>query len=236
MENIIQSALFSGEPSLSLLGVIFTAGLLTSLTPCVYPMLPITVSVVGSQAKNRWQGLLYSLTYVSGLAMVYSFLGLIAASTGQLFGTVASHPATLLLVGTSCLLMGLWMAGVVATPNMSFGQSYSSNPSFLTQYPSLKVFSAGALSGLVMAPCTSPVLGMMLMYVASNGSPSWASLMMFVFAFGMSAILVVAGTFTGLLTSLPRSGNWLNAVKWLIATPMFGVSLYFFYQFALAVF
>lgn len=224
METTIQTLLFQGQPSFYLLAVVFAAGLLTSLTPCVYPMLPITVSVVGSQARTRSQSVAFSLLYVLGLALVYSLLGYLAASSGQLFGTVATHPLTLLLVAGLCLLMALWMSGWVAMPNLMTSTAISVRSAWLN------VLLAGAVSGLVMAPCTSPVLGMMLMYVTADGNPAWGASLMFVFAFGMSALLIAAGSFTGLLTTIPRSGRWMLVVKWLMALPMFAASFYFFWQ------
>ncbi|MBB1488021.1 cytochrome c biogenesis protein CcdA [Oceanospirillum sediminis] len=224
MESMIQSALIADQQSLFIIGIIFVTGLLTSLTPCVYPMLPITVSVIGSQASNKRQSIHFSLIYVLGLALFYSLLGMLAASTGQLFGTVASHPLTLIIVGTFCLLMAAWMLGWInpmnnpAMPQLSFSQ------------PWLNVFVAGCLSGLVMAPCTSPVLGMLLMYVASEGNRLWAALLMFVFAFGMSALLILAGSFSGFMSSIPRSGKWLNLSKYLMAALMGFTALYLFYQ------
>ncbi|MBL4880606.1 MAG: sulfite exporter TauE/SafE family protein, partial [Oleispira sp.] len=203
MESFIQASLFEQQFSLWAIAAVFAAGLLTSLTPCVYPMIPITVSVVGSQASGRGQSILYSLLYVFGLALVYAALGVLAASSGVLFGTVASHPVTLLIVAAFCLLMAAWMLGWVRLPmGLITAELKSKSAPF-------NVFLAGALSGLVMAPCTSPVLGMLLMYVAGEGDRLWAALLMFVFAFGMSALLIVAGSFSGGLSMLPRSGPWL---------------------------
>jgi len=224
MELIIQAALQDGQQSLFIIAVVFATGLLTSLTPCVYPMLPITVSVIGSQAKTKRQGFTFSLIYVFGLALVYAFLGILAASTGQLFGSIASHPATLTLVALFCLSMAMWILGWLTLPNIVISQQIK------TRSPSLNIFVTGCLSGLVMAPCTSPVLGMLLMYVASSGDQYWAALLMFVFAFGMSALLILAGSMSGILTSLPGSGTWLNLSKWLMASMMTGIALYLFLQ------
>jgi thiol:disulfide interchange protein DsbD len=220
MEFIIQSALQNGQESVFIVAAIFATGLLTSLTPCIYPMLPITVSVIGSQAKNKSQSIGYSLIYVSGLALVYASLGMLAASTGQLFGAIASHPITLSLVAAFCSLMAMWILGWLKLPNITLSHQIKN------QYVPINIFITGGLSGLIMAPCTSPVLGMLLMYVAGEGSQIWAALLMFTFAFGMSALLIIAGCFSGFLTSLPRSGNWLNITKWLMALPMFGASIY----------
>lgn len=224
MESFIQASLFEQQFSFMAIAAVFATGLLTSLTPCVYPMLPITVSVVGSQAKGRRQSMLYSLLYVFGLAWVYSALGVMAASSGQLFGSVASHPMTLLLVAGFCLLMAAWMLGWFRLP------SGLMPPQLKSRSASLNVFVAGSLSGLVMAPCTSPVLGMLLMYVAGEGDRLWAALLMFVFAFGMSALLLLAGSFSGALALLPRSGPWLNFSKWLLALLMAGVACYLITQ------
>jgi len=233
MEAIIQSALIDGQQSLYIVTIVFFTGVLTSLTPCIYPMLPITVSVIGNQAKNRFQACLLSLIYVLGLALVYAALGILAASTGQLFGSVASHPVTLLIVASFCLLMALWILQWITLPTLPFISSLTTHPdqSKKSNKPIyLNVFIAGCLSGLVMAPCTSPVLGMLLMYVAGEGQQLWAALLMFTFAVGMSSLLMIAGTFSGFLTVLPRSGHWLNTIKWLMALPMAGAAIYLTYQ------
>ncbi len=224
MESFIQASLFEQQFSLWAIGAVFAAGLLTSLTPCVYPMLPITVSVVGSQARGRTQSVLYSLLYVFGLALVYAALGILAASSGQLFGTVASHPVTLMLVAGFCLFMAAWMLGWIRLPVGLLA------PELKSKSAPLNVFLAGGLSGLVMAPCTSPVLGMLLMYVAGEGDRLWAALLMFVFAFGMSALLILAGSFSGALVLLPKSGPWLNFIKWLFAALMTGAAVYLLLQ------
>ncbi|MCJ8296766.1 MAG: sulfite exporter TauE/SafE family protein [Colwellia sp.] len=233
METIIQSALMGGQQSLYIVAIIFATGVLTSLTPCVYPMLPITVSVIGKQARSRQQAFLLSILYVLGLALVYAGLGMLAASTGQLFGSVASHPVTLLVVAVFCLLMAMWILGWITLPSpefLSVTHSAANTAPSKRKYAWLNVFIAGCLSGLVMAPCTSPVLGMLLMYVASDGEPLWAGLLMFTFAIGMSTLLILAGSFSGLLSALPRSGHWLNTVKWLMALPMFAVAIYLIMQ------
>lgn len=93
MLETIQTALLSGGHALWLPLAVFVAGLMTSLTPCVYPMLPITVAVVGSRARSQLQAFAFSWLYVSGLALVYAALGVLAASSGQLFGVVGQSSA-----------------------------------------------------------------------------------------------------------------------------------------------
>lgn len=229
MEPFIQASLFAQQFNPIAIAAVFAAGLLTSLTPCIYPMLPITVSIIGSQAKTKWQGLHFSLLYVFALALVYAVLGILAASTGQLFGSVASHPITQLIVAAFCLLMAAWMMGWISMPPRFLpARLLDHNPS--THSRAFNVFLAGALSGLVMAPCTSPVLGMLLLYVASAGDRLWAALLMFVFAFGMSSLLIIAGSFSGALALLPRSGPWLNRIKYVFACLMLGSACYLVVQ------
>ncbi|PIQ39763.1 MAG: hypothetical protein COW58_09815, partial [Thalassolituus sp. CG17_big_fil_post_rev_8_21_14_2_50_53_8] len=116
MDSFIQTALFDGQWSVWVPLAVFATGLLTSLTPCVYPMLPITVAVVGSHSTDRRQAFVLSLFYVLGLSLTYAILGVFAASSGQLFGSVASHPVTLLLVAFMCLLFSAWMLGWLRMP------------------------------------------------------------------------------------------------------------------------
>jgi thiol:disulfide interchange protein DsbD len=233
METIIQSALMDGHQSLYIVVIIFFTGVITSLTPCVYPMLPITISVIGNQANNKKQAFILSLIYVVGLAIIYACLGILAASTGQLFGSVASHPVTLLIVASFCVVMALWILQWITLPRIPFWSAAietAHKNQGKSKYVYLNVFIAGCLSGLVMAPCTSPVLGMLLMYVAGEGEQLWAALLMFAFAVGMSTLLIVAGTFSGFLSLLPRSGPWLNTIKWLMALPMFFAAIYLMKQ------
>jgi len=231
METIIQSALMEGQQSLWVVLIVFATGLLTSLTPCVYPMLPITVSVISKHAQTKKHAISLSLVYVFGLSLVYAGLGVLAASTGKLFGSVASHPITLIIVATFCVLMALWILGWLTMPSFSvFSKKEPKKKSEKATSNYLTIFIAGCISGLVMAPCTSPVLGMLLMYVASEGDLVWAASLMFTFALGMSALLVIAGSFSGFLTLLPPSGHWLNAVKWIMAIPMLGAAVYLLIQ------
>lgn len=223
MESYIQTALFSGQMSAALIFTVLAAGLLTSLTPCVYPMMPITASVVGRFSNNRKQAVFYSLLYVLGLAIVYALLGVLAAVTGHLFGSVASHPFTLAFVAVMCLVLALWMLDLIRLPQWITPLQLDSN----TRGRPILILGMGAASGLVMAPCTSPVLGLLLIYVAAQGEPLWGALLMFTFAFGMSALLLVIGTFSGSLSAMPRAGAWMNAVKYALAALMVISAIYF---------
>lgn len=219
MELEIQNLLGGDHLSLSLFILVFVAGLLTSLTPCVYPLLPITVSMVGNASLGRGNAFVHAMAYVVGLAVTYALLGILAALSGQLFGAVASHPLTLGLMALVCWLFAAWMVGWLSLPGLNLtplGQSRNI----------LTLFVGGAASGLVMAPCTSPVLGMLLMFVAAQGDWLVGGVLMFLFALGMSALLLLAGSFSGFLTRLPQAGRWMLVIKNSLALLMVGAGLY----------
>ncbi len=217
----------SSSPALAL-GALFAAGVLTSLTPCMYPMIPITVSIISGTAREdqtraRTVGL--TLTYVVGLATLYAFLGMLAGLTGTLFGTVSASPWALLAIGNLLLLFGLFMLDVFPVPiprrlldwaGRREGGSYGA------------VFLLGATSGVVTAPCGAPAFAVVLTWVAATGAGLMGFVYLFVFSLGMTAILVVAGLFSGTLAALPRSGVWMVWMKRFAALVMFGMAEYYF--------
>lgn len=223
MESYIQSALTDGQISVGLVAMVLGAGLLTSLTPCVYPMVPITAGIVGRLSNTRGQATLNSLLYVLGLALTYAMLGALAATTGHLFGSVASHPLALLFVGLLCMVFGLGMLGWIPLPQLAPAIAV---PESRLGRP-LATFAMGAVSGLVMAPCTSPVLGILLIYIAAQGQALWGALLMAVFAFGMSSLLILVGSLSGCLSVLPKAGPWMNVVKYALAALMMASAAYF---------
>jgi cytochrome c-type biogenesis protein len=210
------------------LGAMFGAGVLTSLTPCVYPMIPITSAVIAGttredQPKSRTIGL--TLTYAVGLAMLYAFLGALAGITGQLFGTVSASPWARIAIGNLLILFALAMLDVVPVPvprkllqraAQSEGGSYGA------------VFVMGAMSGIVAAPCGAPAFAVVLTWVAATGAGLMGFVYLFVFSLGMTALLVAVGLFSGTLALLPRSGSWMVWIKRAAALIMFGMAEYYF--------
>lgn len=217
----------SGSPLLAL-GAMFVAGLLTSLTPCVYPMIPITSAVIAGtaredQPKSRTVGL--TLTYAVGLAALYASLGAIAGLTGQLFGTVSANPWALFAIGNLLLLFALTMLDVLPVPvprrlleraSSSEGGSYGA------------VFLMGAMSGVVAAPCGAPAFAVVLTWVAATQAGLMGFAYLFVFSLGMTALLVAVGLFSGTLALLPRSGRWMVWVKRIAAVIMIAMAEYYF--------
>jgi thiol:disulfide interchange protein DsbD len=210
------------------LAAMFGAGVLTSLTPCVYPMIPITSAVIAGttredQPKSRTIGL--TLTYAVGLATLYAMLGAIAGLTGQLFGTVSASPWALFAIGNMLLLFALAMLDVLPVPvprklleraSATDGGSYGA------------VFVMGAMSGVVAAPCGAPAFAVVLTWVAATQAGLMGFVYLFVFSLGMTSLLIVVGLFSGSLTLLPRSGTWMIWVKRIAAVIMIGMAEYYF--------
>jgi thiol:disulfide interchange protein DsbD len=221
------SQALSGSPLLAL-GTLFGAGLLTSLTPCVYPMIPITVSVITGtaregQSRGRTVGL--TLTYAVGMALLYAILGAVAGLTGSLFGTVSASPWALLAIGNVLLLFALVMLDVLPVPV----------PRRLMQWAGSRgggsygaVFVLGATSGVVAAPCGAPAFAVVLTWVAATQAGLMGFVYLFVFSLGMTALLVVVGIFSGTLALLPRSGTWMVWMKRVAALIMVAMAQYYF--------
>jgi thiol:disulfide interchange protein DsbD len=219
----------ASQPLLAL-GILFGAGVLTSLTPCIYPMIPITVGVISGSAgedapRRRVVGL--TLTYVIGLALLYAVAGLIAGLSGQLFGTLAASVWARLLVAALLAVFGLAMLDVfpVSAPRRLVEWAGGLRGG---SYPA--VFALGATSGLVAAPCGAPAFAAVLTWVSTTGSAWLGFLYLFVFALGMTALLFVVGISTGAASWLPRAGTWTVWVKKGAGVLLLGMAAYYVYQ------
>lgn len=204
-----------GATVLGSLGVAYLGGVLTSLTPCVYPLIPITVSVFGArQAESRGKALLLTSLYVLGMAAMFSGLGLVAASSGKAFGTI---------LASRWMLVGLSIFFVVMASSM-FGAFDIALPQGVAQRLSQVggagyggAFAMGLVAGIVAAPCTGPVLASLLTFVASSGQPLFGFFLLFTYALGVGLPFFLIGAFS---VSLPKGGPWMEAVK-----SVFGIAL-----------
>jgi cytochrome c-type biogenesis protein len=205
LEAAIQSA-----PLFAIL-ISLLAGIVTSFTPCVYPLIPITVGFIGAKgSKTRLRGFYLSLMYVIGLAIVYSSLGAFAALSGKLFGQIQTNPLAHLVVANICIFFGLAMLEVITIQFTWFSRFTATDTKSKGGLPALLL---GGSSALIAAPCAAPVLGILLTYVGTKQNILLGIVMLFSFAFGMGFLLILIGTFTGLITSLPRSGLWMVKIK-----------------------
>lgn len=237
---------------------IFLGGVATSLTPCVYPVIPITVGFIGASSTSggsRTRSLLLSASYVLGLALTYAALGVFAALTGTLFGEWSADPWAQVLVANVCLLFGLSLLGAIKLPSWDTLGAILQGPKPLPELAAvgapgraraaarmtaplvqqlnarvtgplvlamnrriqrrglISAFLVGAVSGVVIGPCTTPVLGVVLTFVGAHHDPVFGFTLMFTFALGMGLLLLLAGTFAGLLSALPRSGPWMVRIQ-----------------------
>jgi thiol:disulfide interchange protein DsbD len=211
------------------LPLLFVAGLLTSLTPCVYPMIPITVALVGQESigaqKTRWRPLLLTLSYVVGVALVYAMLGVIAGMSGTIFGTISSNPWLYFLQANVLLLAGLFMLDVFTFTIPASTLAWATRVGGGGHYGG--AFAMGSVSGLVAAPCGAPVMAAVLTWVTRTQSAALGFIYLFVFSLGMCALLVVVGVSSGSAAGLPKAGAWMLRVKRIFGFVMLGVAEYY---------
>ncbi len=222
-ESLSQSPLLA-------LATLFGAGVLTSLTPCIYPMIPITASILAGTAeqdapRSRVVGL--TLTYVMGLALLYATVGLIAGLTGTLFGTISASPWTRFAIGNLLLVFGLVMFDIIPVSAPKRWLEWAGGLGG-GSYPA--VFLLGATSGIVAAPCGAPAFAVVLTWVAATQTGAMGFLYLFVFSLGMTALLVGVGLFSGFGVALPSSGAWMVWIKRAAAVIMLVMAEYYFVQ------
>jgi thiol:disulfide interchange protein DsbD len=203
---------------------IFIGGLALNLTPCIYPLIPITISYFGGQTGGKAsRTLLLAVLYVLGMSLTYSVLGTIAAMTGSLFGAALQNP----------WVVGFIVAVMVGLASSMFGLWEFRLPSFLTRGTgTAKKGYAGAVFmgltvGIVAAPCIGPFVLGLLTYVGEMGRPALGFLMFFTLAWGLGAPLLVLGTVSGSISRLPRSGDWMVWVRKVFGFVLVAMAFYF---------
>jgi cytochrome c-type biogenesis protein len=227
--------LLSTRPALAL-PLVFAGGVLTSLTPCIYPMIPITAAIVGGTSveghgergagrESRWRPLFLTGCYVVGLAAVYATLGVVAGMTGTLFGAVSTNPWLYFAMANLLVVAALVMLDVIPV-RLPAGLAQRAATAGTAGRAS-GAFVMGAMSGLVAAPCGAPVMAAVLTWVTTTKSAALGFLYLFVFSLGMCALLVVVGLSSGAVARLPRAGAWMLWVKRFFALVMIGAAEYY---------
>ena len=215
----------AGHP-LAAIAVAFGGGVLASLSPCLYPMIPITVSIIGgARETSRGRRVALALTYVAGLAAVYSGLGLLAGLTGTLFGAVSTSPWLSLVMANVLIVAALATADVIPVP---IPEAWHSRASRLGTGGRIGgAFIMGAASGLVVAPCGAPVLAGILTWVTATHRAALGFVYLFAFSLGMCVLLLVFALMADSALRLPRPGMWMVRVRQVFALVLLGVAEYY---------
>ncbi len=223
LEERAKRALESGSAA-ALLWV-FLGGVLLSFTPCVYPIIPITIAFIGGKSHgSRWKGFTLSLMFVLGLGLVYSILGLFAAVSGGVFGLSTQNPLVIGFVAIVFLIMGNGMMGAF---ELSLPSSIQTMLHSKKRSGYVGALFVGATTGLVAAPCVGPVLVALLSWVATTGNIFIGLLYLFIFASGLGLLFVVIGTLAGAFTALPKAGGWMEKVSHFFGFVLIATAYYF---------
>lgn len=215
METLLEAV--QGNPLLAL-GAVFVGGLLSASSPCVLAILPLVIGFVGGQSEgNHRKAVRYSLLFALGLAITFTILGAIAGIFGRLFGDVG--PAWFLIVGLVIIAMGLSMLGLfeLRLPMPAALQNKARG--------SLGAFLIGLFFGIASSPCATPVLVIILTYVATKGQVLYGTLLLFVYAIGHCALIVAAGISAGLAQRFIQSRGLERFSTW--SKRVFGVLVIF---------
>lgn len=210
----------------TLLGV-FVGGLALNLTPCVYPMIPITVSFFGGRVSEKKPSQItlvgHGICYIMGLALTNSTLGVAAALTGGLMGALLQNPivltavaAVLILFATS--LFGFWELRLPSSLSQAAGRSYAGY---------FGSFFMGLTLGIVAAPCIGPFVLGLLTWIGGIGNPGFGFLVFFTLSLGLGLPLFILALFSAQLQRLPRAGGWMNWVRALMGWALVGMAVYF---------
>lgn len=199
-------------------------GFLLSLTPCIYPMIPITMGILQAQgSRSMWRNFMLSLAYTMGIAFTFALLGIMAAFTGKLFGSIMNNPFVIICIVALLAYLAGSMLGLyeMYIPRFLQPQHKARGGSLLT------AFMFGAASGTVASPCLSPGLLLLLTLVTSIGSVMIGFLLLFTFGFGLGIPLLIIGTFSGSLNMLPKAGIWMVDIKQFFGFIMLATCFYF---------
>jgi thiol:disulfide interchange protein DsbD len=215
---------FEGEGLLQLFLLVFLGGLALNLTPCVYPLIPITISYFGGQSGGKKGGLvLHAILYVIGMAVTYSLLGSIAAFTGSLFGAALQYPPVLISIALIMILLSLSMFDVYELRMPAFLNRLAGS----SQKGYFGTLLMGLTVGIVAAPCIGPFVLGLLTYVGNQGSVVLGFSLFFVLALGLGVPFLILGIFSGSLSKLPRSGGWMVWVRKVFGFILVAMAVYF---------
>jgi len=219
----ISDALESNGLIIGLLFV-FVGGLALNLTPCVYPLIPITIGYFGGQSEGSTGRLaMMGLLFMLGMAATYSIIGVVTALSGAIFGALLQNPIVILIVVAILLGLSLSMFGLYEfkLPDSMVAKAGGAKAGMFG------AFFMGLTMGIVAAPCIGPFVLGLVTYVATKQDPYFGFLMFFVLALGLGFPYLFLAIFSGKIKNLPRAGEWMDSVKHIFGIILVGMALYF---------
>lgn len=214
----------SASPLLSIF-FIYIFGFLTAFTPCVFPMIPITMGILGfNSTAGRLRGFSIGMAYSLGLAMTYALVGLAAALTGSFIGKAFTNPYIVwgiffFYVFTALAMMGVFTLKSPDIVNKAFGKVENKGL--------WGALFAGCIAGIIASPCVGPAVAAVLAFVAQQGSPTYGFLALFSFGMGLGTLFILIGLFYGEIQSRIKAGKWLLYTKYILALLiLFGAFLF----------
>jgi len=201
--------------------LIFLGGLALNLTPCVYPLIPITVSFFGAQSSgSKSQSILMGVFYALGMSITYSALGVFAALTGSLLGTALQNPIVIIFIALIMLALGLSMFGLfeIKVPQ-GLAQMGNKNRSGY-----LGSVLMGLTVGFIAAPCIGPFVLSLLVFVGKTGNPFTGFLLFFILSMGLGLPYIFLAASSSSISKLPRSGEWMEGIKVIFGFILFGMA------------
>jgi thiol:disulfide interchange protein DsbD len=204
--------------------LVFLGGLALNLTPCIYPLIPITISYFGGQAEGKKGGVVaHAVLYVIGMAVTYSVLGIIAAFTGSLFGVALQYPPVLVGIALIMIVLALSMFNVYELRMPAFLNRFAGGG----QKGYFGTFFMGLTVGIIAAPCIGPFVLGLLTYVGNRGNVVLGFSLFFVLALGLGVPFLLLGIFSGSINKIPRSGAWMVWVRTIFGFILLGMAVYF---------
>ncbi len=204
--------------------IVFLGGLALNLTPCVYPLIPITVGYFGGQSEGKTSRLfLLGVLYVLGMALTYSVVGVVTSLSGAVFGTLMQNPIVIIVIALILLTLALSMFGVY---EFKLPDSWVMKAGG-AQSGLFGAFFMGLTMGIVAAPCIGPFVLGLVTVVGAKGDPVYGFLMFFFLALGLGTPYLILALFSGKIKNLPRAGLWMEAVKHIFGFIMVGMAIYF---------
>ena len=220
LQALLDNAVRSGSILVYVLA--FAGGVAASFTPCTYPVLPLTVGYIGNMSDgSKRRGFILSLALVFGMAFVYAVVGTIFAAIGTQFGAIWANGWAVFTIAWFFILMSLFLMDVFPFPAPAFLQNLQGRAG--ARKGLIGAFVVGGVSGLVIGPCTGPILAIVVVAVSTTLQEAqglaviWQALTgglkLFLFGLGQGTLILLCGTFAALLSRMPKSGKWMVVFK-----------------------